>query len=932
MPPAAFAVSPTIAFSRNIQTKPFVGTSVSIRDNEGLSYVPANNQLWLVDDSTDKLYAFDKDTGVLGQTFSKSQFAAATKLGGTELAGSSRFEDGEAVAYDDANDTLYVFSGTCCTSSVKPTVFRLQRTSRTGAFSIDSWQPLLAPYNDLSGVGARGSEIWVGAGKTLAMFDYVTNTTTSPRTFLGISGYLGIDFDSTGTEMWVADKGNHVKKYDFASGTQVAGFDWAMSSYNCRDARAIELVGNQIFVSDGYDYYGSVSTAWGVRVYDLGGGAIPAPVASFTATPTTGTVPLTVSFTDTSSHTPTTWSWNFGDGTSSTLQHPTHIYATPGNYDVRLTATNAAGSNVSPLTTISVTNAAPVASFTKTGSSGTAPLSVGFTDTSTNAPTSWSWNFGDGSPVSTARNPTHIFTATGTFNVTHTATNAAGTGTSAAQPVVVSAAVLAPVASFTKTVSSGTTPLSVGFTDTSTNVPTSWSWNFGDGSPATTTQNPTHVFSGVGTYNVTLTATNAGGSNTSPAATISVTAVVVAPVAAFTMSPSSPPAALPVHFTDTSTNAPTSWSWDFGDGGSSVQASPSHTFVAEGSYDVTLTVTNSAGSDSVIRTLVVSAPVPVPVASFTASADSGVAPLLVDFTDTSTNAPTSWSWNFGDGTALVTTQNPSHTFNAGGVFSVRLTATNAGGSDTSAVFTVTVTTPVVAPVASFTRSPGSGLAPLSVAFTDGSTNGPTSWSWDFGDGAAVSTAQNPSHVFSTVGTFTVMLTATNSAGSSSSTQTVTVNATSTTTTVIASEDAYVTQASPTTTHPTGSQIYNLASPTAATRGYVKFSVTGVTGTVTSAKLRLWVTDGTDNGGAWWLVSNAWTEAAVTWANGPAPTSGVLVGDPAATVAGGWLEIDVTARVGGNGTYSFASLPTSTNGEKFSTREGVNPAQLVIVTG
>jgi hypothetical protein len=149
--------------------------------------------------------------------------------------------------------------------------------------------------------------------------------------------------------------------------------------------------------------------------------------------------------------------------------------------------------------------------------------------------------------------------------------------------------------------------------------------------------------------------------------------------------------------------------------------------------------------------------------------------------------------------------------------------------------------------------------------------------------------------------------------------------------VIASEDAYVTQASPSTTHPSGSQIYNLASATAATRGYVKFDVTGVTGTVTSAKLRLWVTDGTDNGGAWWLVSDAWTEAAVTWANGPLPTSGVLVGDPAATLAGSWLEINVTVRVTGNGTYSFATLPTSTNGEKFSTREGVNPAQLVIVT-
>jgi hypothetical protein len=178
------------------------------------------------------------------------------------------------------------------------------------------------------------------------------------------------------------------------------------------------------------------------------------------------------------------------------------------------------------------------------------------------------------------------------------------------------------------------------------------------------------------------------------------------------------------------------------------------------------------------------------------------------------------------------------------------------------------------------------------------------------------------------------LTATNVGGSTSASQNVTVSPpTAQTVTVTASEDAYVTQASPTTTHPTGSQIYNTASATAALRGYIKFGVSGLTGPVTNAKLRVWVTDGTDNGGAWWLVSNAWTEAAVTWQNGPLPTTGVLVADPpGATVAGTWLEFDVTAQVTGNGTYSFATLPTSTNAEKFSTREGVNPAQLVITTG
>jgi PKD repeat protein len=140
----------------------------------------------------------------------------------------------------------------------------------------------------------------------------------------------------------------------------------------------------------------------------------------------------------------------------------------------------------------------------------------------------------------------------------------------------------------------------------------------------------------------------------------------------------------------------------------------------------------------------------------------------VQFTDTSTGGPTSWQWSFGDG-ATSTAQNPSHTFATAASYTVVLTATNSSGSK-NVSRTVTV---VPALVASFTFSPASPAVGQAVQFTDTSTGGPNSWLWDFGDGGT-STAQNPSHTFATVSSYTVVLTATNSSGSNSASRTINV--------------------------------------------------------------------------------------------------------------------------------------------------------------
>ncbi|WP_231589806.1 PKD domain-containing protein [Methanosarcina siciliae] len=250
------------------------------------------------------------------------------------------------------------------------------------------------------------------------------------------------------------------------------------------------------------------------------------------------------------------------------------------------------------------------ANFTASVTSGNAPLNVEFTDTSTGTPTSWAWDFGDGKN-STEQNPTHTYTAEGTYTVKLTVSNSLGSDSEEKTGyITVGSVVLAPEANFSADPTTGTAPLSVQFTDESTNTPTSWTWDFGEGDTSTE-QNPTHTYETIGTYTVKLTATNYGGSNsTIKTDYITVTSDVSAPIASFTMDSNSGRVPFTVQFTDTSNGSVSSWKWEFGDGGISTEQNPIHTYVTEGSYNVTLTATGPGGSNKITSTepVVVSAP------------------------------------------------------------------------------------------------------------------------------------------------------------------------------------------------------------------------------------------------------------------------------------------------------------------------------------
>ncbi|MFA5331449.1 MAG: PKD domain-containing protein [Methanoregula sp.] len=276
-----------------------------------------------------------------------------------------------------------------------------------------------------------------------------------------------------------------------------------------------------------------------------------------------------------------------------------------------------------------------------------------------------------------------------------------------------------------------------------------------------------------------------------------------APAANFAGTPSSGTCPLAVQFNDTSTGSPTSWSWDFGDGTTSAEQNATHMYTSAGSFTVSLTASNTAGSNSLSRSGYITVTQPL-TANFTGTPASGTAPLAVTFTDTSAGTPTSWSWDFGDGNTS-TSENPSHTYSSAGAFTVRLTITRGSSTATkTANDYITVSSDTQPLVANFAASPASGTKPLAVAFTDESAGGPVSWSWDFGDGGT-STEQDPTHTYTGTGSFSVSLTATNGTYSNTTTRnnciTVTTAPVTTATTAVPTNTVTTLPVTTTTTSP-----------------------------------------------------------------------------------------------------------------------------------
>jgi PKD repeat protein len=332
---------------------------------------------------------------------------------------------------------------------------------------------------------------------------------------------------------------------------------------------------------------------------------------------------------------------------------------------------------------------------------------------------------------------------------------------------------------FSGTPRTGDAPLVVQFTSVFTGEVTSYAWAFGDGG-LSAEQHPVYTYTTPGAFTVTLAVSGLSGMGSfSRPHYITVTEPTIPPPAPeidFTATPRSGNAPLAVQFTSIITGEVTSYTWAFGDGGTSVEPHPVYTYTTPGTFAVTLIVSGPGGGDFLSRNNYITVndptqPPPVPEVDFTATPRSGDAPLEVHFTSVVTGEVTSYAWAFGDG-GTAATAHPTHTYQSAGNFGVTLAITGPGGTvQTVKPDYITISSPPGAPTATFSADVVNGVAPLTVTFTAITSGTVEGWRWDFGDGGTAFTGPVVQHTYGDSSTFVadsifnVSLTVTNTYGS-----------------------------------------------------------------------------------------------------------------------------------------------------------------------
>ena len=484
------------------------------------------------------------------------------------------------------------------------------------------------------------------------------------------------------------------------------------------------------------------------------------PIANFSANKTSGCSPLTVTFQDLSTNTPTSWAWDFGNGQLSTQQNPTVNFATPGTYPIKLIVRNSFGVDEEVKTDFINVFPSPVANFTADITTACVPATVQFTDQSTVPPaggtiTSWLWNFGDGG-TSTSQNPSHQYTLPGFYSVSLTVTSSSGCQSFRAigRYIRIISGIDVDFAYSQPTTCQG--PFTINFQDQSSGPGNlTYTWNFGNGSPPSNLPNPTAIFGSAGTYPVQLTVQSDLGCN----GTLTKNVVIAGKTTNF-IAPASICLGQSVTFQNNSSPAPQSSFWDFGDGTTSAQINPTKTYLTGGSFQVRLINDYGNCIDSVTKTVLVNTQ---PAVDFAANdSTSCKLPFTVQFTDQSPAAGT-WLWDFGDG-GTSTSKNPSHTYNSFGTYSVTLTITLPGGCNN----TITKSSYIkISPtIVRISNAPNGGCIPFTFqpVATIQTVDSVVSYLWNLGEAGAIYTTQSPTHTYTTAGNYNLQLTITTQNG------------------------------------------------------------------------------------------------------------------------------------------------------------------------
>ena len=474
--------------------------------------------------------------------------------------------------------------------------------------------------------------------------------------------------------------------------------------------------------------------------------------ADFTSSPQSGCAPLIVSFTNVSSGSADSWKWDLGGGVTSTEQNPATSYFDPGVYTVKLIIYKGGATDTIVKTGYITVYDNPVAAFGVSDSTGCFPLNILYTDKSkagSGAITTRTWDFGDGN-FSALQQPSHSYTAAGTFSVTLSITNTYGCTSSFARQnlVHVSDGVHAGY-----TVTEGAichSPANFNFNSTATGGGNlSYAWNFGDGKKYTQAQ-LSHSYKTAGNYNVSLKVTSSAGCADSITKPLAVAFVKSQIAVNDTICVNTQ-----VQFINASSPGPASSAWSFGDRTTSGTISPAKAYSAAGLYKVTLINTFFAGCiDSISKKVRV---VPAAAASFQTSDTAGCSlPFTAHFKNTSAAAGLSFVWDFGDGTKS-SDKNPVHNYDTFGTYTVTLKAINGGGCETIVTKTNFVTVQPLKIVS--VNGVTSGCIPYKItpSLQTSSPVAITKYSWDFGDGTT-SASSTPSHTYTKEGIYAVKVT------------------------------------------------------------------------------------------------------------------------------------------------------------------------------
>lgn len=420
--------------------------------------------------------------------------------------------------------------------------------------------------------------------------------------------------------------------------------------------------------------------------------------ASFTQSATEICGPAGVRFVNTAIQSAgATFFWDFGNGQTSNQANPAPVNFNPDpagrdlTYTISLTSTTPCGSNT--VTSTLLVKAVPIAVFSPSKTVGCSPMLVNFSNTSPGGTNTYTYDFGDGSPTVTTTNKlqpiSHIYntTVTTTFVATMTAVNDCGTDIKRYN-IQVSPQNITPELVVDAKEKKGCAPLTVNFDNNSIGA-THFTFDFGDGGTMNTTTpgRVQHIFTKPGRYTITMTAFN----NCSEIIETEEVEVLEQPLAAFNADLTLGCAGLAVQFKNTTQDG-FSYIWDFGDGSTSNEFEPKHVYNGDQEYyTVTLTATNTLGCSISISKNQYIHIVPPPTAAFHVNPSTliSIPDYTFKFEDESTNGPTTWAWDFGDGTTSEK-QHPIHTYPDTGTYKVTLTTFNQQGCFTSTFKHVTI--------------------------------------------------------------------------------------------------------------------------------------------------------------------------------------------------------------------------------------------------